>query len=137
MIETMNFRVSCQLKYNLKSPATFFFAVKGIASGGQQIFCESLVSEPYVSAEEFSITGGMSRITRIMTLDPGILRLSYKADVRTSILSVAVASISHEASANLNPDVTCRTAYRSGYSPNYGLSYYYAVGFRPVRRVGP
>lgn len=105
MIETMNFRVSCQLEYNLKSPATFFFAVKGIASGGQQIFCESLVSEPYVSAEEFSITGGMSRITRIMTLDPGILRLSYKADVRTSILIVAVPSVLHEASANLNPDV--------------------------------
>jgi hypothetical protein len=100
----MNFRVNCQLEYTLNSPATFFFAVRGVAAGGQHILSETLITEPFVQAEEFTIAGGMSRITRIRTLNPGTLSLSYQADVSTSHRIVPVGSIAHDGPAGLSPD---------------------------------
>ena len=46
-----------------------------------------------MQAEEFTIAGGMSRITRIRTLNPGTLSLSYQADVSTSIRMVQLGSM--------------------------------------------
>ncbi len=100
----MNFRVNCQLEYTLKSPVTFFFAVKGVAAGGQQVLSESLITEPFVESEDFTIAAGMSRVTRIRTLNPGTFSLTYKADVSTSIRIVPVASIATDGLAGLSPD---------------------------------
>jgi transglutaminase-like putative cysteine protease len=100
----MNFRVNCQLEYTLHNPATFFFAVRGVAAGGQHILSETLITKPFVQAEEFTIAGGMSRITRLRTLNPGSLSLSYQADVSTSYRIVPVGSIAHDGPAVLNPD---------------------------------
>ncbi len=100
----MNFRVNCQLEYILKNPTTFFFAVSGVAAGGQHVLCESLITEPFVQAEEFTIAGGMSRITRIKTYNPGSLNLTYQADVSTSVRIVPVDSIAADGPAGLDPD---------------------------------
>jgi transglutaminase-like putative cysteine protease len=100
----MNFRVNCQLEYTLRNPATFFFAVRGVAAGGQHILSETLITKPFVQAEEFTIAGGMSRITRLRTLNPGTLSLFYQADVSTSYRIVPVGSIAHDGPAVLNPD---------------------------------
>ena len=100
----MNFRVNCQLEYTLKEPATFFFAVRCVGAGGQHLLNESLVTEPFVPTEEFNIVGGMNRITRIQTLNPGTLKLSYQAEVGTSTRIVPISSLSADGPANLGPD---------------------------------
>lgn len=100
----MNFRINCQLEYTLSSPATFFFSVRGVAAGGQHVLSESLTTEPFVQPEEFTIAGGMSRITRIGTLNPGTLSLSYQADVSTSIRMVPLGSMAADELAGLDPE---------------------------------
>lgn len=101
----MNFRVNCQLEYTLNNPATFFFAVKGVAAGEQHVLSESLTTEPYVSAEEFVLAGGMSRITRIRTFNPGTLSITYQADVSVSVRFVPVDTIAVDEPAGLDPEV--------------------------------
>lgn len=100
----MNFRANCQLEYTLKGPATFFFAVRCVAAGGQHVFSESLITDPFVPAEDFNNAGGMGHITRIRTFNPGRLNLAYQADVSTSIRIVPVASIAADGPAGLDPD---------------------------------
>lgn len=100
----MNFRVNCQLEYTLSNPTTFFFAVRGIAAGGQHVLSESMATEPFVPVEEFSIAGGMSRITRIQTLNPGTLSISYQAEISTSIRIIPVGSIAAVGPNGLHPD---------------------------------
>ena len=100
----MNFRANCQLEYTLNNPTTFFFAVRAVAAGGQHILSETLATKPIVQAAEFTIAGGMSRITRVQTLNPGTLRLSYQADVSTSYRIVPVESIAHDGPAGLYSD---------------------------------
>ena len=100
----MNFHVTCELDYTLQNTATFLFALRCIETGGQQILGESLVVEPFVSAEEFTLVGGMNRFTRIQTANPGTLKISYQADVSNSVRIVSVASLSLDGPGNLSPE---------------------------------
>ena len=100
----MNFHVSCELDYILKDPAAFLFALRCIETGGQQITNESLLIDPYVPAEEFTIPAGMNRVSRIRTLNPGNIRISYQADVSTLTRIVPVGSMNFDGPANLIPD---------------------------------
>jgi hypothetical protein len=72
----MNFRVQCQLEYTLHNPSTFFFAVRGVAAGGQKILSESLTTDPFVPFEEFDNVGGMNRITRRCITRPPPARIT-------------------------------------------------------------
>jgi transglutaminase-like putative cysteine protease len=100
----MNFHVTCELDYTLQSSATFLFALRCIETGGQQILSESLVTDPFVTSEEFTLTSGMNRFSRIKTLNPGELKISYQADVSTSIRIVPVDSLSPDGPGNLSPE---------------------------------
>lgn len=100
----MNFRVTCELNYQLQSPATFLFALKCIQTGGQQILDESLLSNPFVPVEEFSIAGGMNRFSRIKTLNPGFLQISYQANVRTATRVVPVNTLNADCPGTLSPE---------------------------------
>lgn len=80
----MNFRVRCELEYTLYEPVTFLFALHCIETGGQRILSESLVIDPYIPSEEFTIPGGMNRFTRFTTWRQGQLRVSYEAVVSIS-----------------------------------------------------
>lgn len=100
----MNFRVTCELDYQLQSPATFLFALKCIQTGGQQILDESLVINPFVPVDEFSIAGGMNRFSRIKTWNPGFIQISYQANVRTSTRVVPVNSLNADCPGNLSPE---------------------------------
>ncbi len=80
----MNFKVKCELAYNLSGPATFLFALKCIETNDQKIISESLVIEPTVPTEEFTIDAGMNRFSRIKTLNPGPLKVTYQAEVTTA-----------------------------------------------------
>jgi transglutaminase-like putative cysteine protease len=100
----MKFRVQCQLEYALHSEATFFLAIRSVASGGQRVLRESLMTHPFVPLEEFNDVGGMNRITRLQTNYPGHLSISYEADVSNSTRVVPVSSILADGPANLSPD---------------------------------
>lgn len=100
----MNFRVTCELDYTLQSSATFLFALHCIQTGGQQILHESLVIDPFVTSEEFTLVGGMNRFTRIRTWNPGQLKISYQAEVSTTIRIVPVNSLCLDGPANLSPE---------------------------------
>jgi transglutaminase-like putative cysteine protease len=81
----MKFNVTCELDYTLHDATTFLFALRCIQTGGQKILSESLYTDPHVPTEEFTIVGGMNRFTRIKTFNPGLLRVSYRAEVSISI----------------------------------------------------
>ncbi|MES2440394.1 MAG: transglutaminase family protein [Verrucomicrobiota bacterium] len=100
----MNFKVSCELDYTLKDPATFLFALKCIETGGQQILNESLLVTPFVETEEFSLAGGMNRFSRLKTVNPGQLKINYQADVTTSVRIVPVDSLYVDSPSELHPD---------------------------------
>ena len=84
----MKFKVSCQLEYTLNNPATFLFAMKCLETGGQKIISESLTTTPAVDVEDFHIMSGMNRFSRIKTINPGTLGISYEAvtDVSTKVV---------------------------------------------------
>lgn len=92
----MNFHVTCELDYTLSGPATFLFALKCIETTDQQILRESLLTEPSLQIEEFTLIGGMNRFSRINTSDPGPLRITYQADIITAVRIVSAESIMAE-----------------------------------------
>lgn len=100
----MNFRVTCELEYVLQAPATFLFALKCIETGGQQILQENLLVDPFIEAEEFILGTGMNRFSRIKTLNPGNLKISYQAEVTTSTRVVSATILSPDGPGNLSPE---------------------------------
>ena len=100
----MNFRVTCELDYTLHSAASFLFALKCMETRGQRVIHESLVIHPLVPVEEFRIAGGMNRFCRIKTLNPGMLGISYQAEVSASYRMVPVDTLGTDAPGDLGPE---------------------------------
>jgi transglutaminase-like putative cysteine protease len=100
----MNFHVSCDLEYALTAPATFLFALKCIETGGQHLIQENLLIEPFIEAEEFTLGIGMNRFSRIKTLNPGTLKISYQAVVSATTRLVPVSTLDPEGPGNLSPE---------------------------------
>jgi len=100
----MNLQVHCELQYLLNDPATFLLALKCIETGGQQILSEELTVEPFIQAEEFTLGIGMNRFSRIRTLNPGNLKVSYRAEVSASIRVIPGDSLSPDGPGHLTPE---------------------------------
>ena len=100
----MNFKVSCNLAYQLNQPATFLFALKCLQTGGQRILSESLEMDPVVQIEDFHIVSGMNRFSRILTQNPGDLNISYEAEMSISHNFIDVNEIRYNPTASLNPE---------------------------------
>ncbi len=101
----MNFRVSCELSYSLQNPATFLFALRCLNSEGQTVIKENLHFEPFVETEELVLPGGMNRFTRIQTLNPGPLNLTYEAEVEISPQIVLAQDLEAGDFSKLSADV--------------------------------
>ncbi|RYD20284.1 MAG: transglutaminase family protein [Verrucomicrobiaceae bacterium] len=101
----MNFQISCELEYTLSGPANFLFSLRCIETPEQQIQSESLVTEPPFAIEEFSISGGMNRFSRLNTTDPGPLKLTYQAEVTTAVRVVSVDEIGESGPGDYPADV--------------------------------
>jgi transglutaminase-like putative cysteine protease len=101
----MIFRVSSDLGYELQGPATFFFAIKCIAAGGQRVLNENFYTSLGLPMDDFTASAGINRFTRIRTSGPGYLQVRYQADVETSFLIAEVASLNADAPGKLEPDV--------------------------------
>ena len=100
----MRFRVSSDLHYLLEGPATFFFSLECIETGGQHIIEEMLYVNPEGSKDEFSIGVGMNRFTRLRTTTNGPLQVRYQADVETSVQLVDVESLRSDGPGDLIPE---------------------------------
>ena len=100
----MNFRVACDLQYNLYNPATFLFALKCIETGGQKIISEAMTTNPFVTINDFTLNSGMNRFSRLRTLNPGTLQVQYQADVRTATQIVSIDKLYHDEPGNLRPE---------------------------------
>ncbi|RYD50188.1 MAG: transglutaminase family protein [Verrucomicrobiaceae bacterium] len=101
----MNFQITCELDYTLSSPSTFLFSLRCVETGDQKINRESLIMAPPLESEEFTITGGMNRFSRIKTSEPGNLHLTYTADVSTAVRIVPADTIESEGPGGLPADV--------------------------------
>jgi hypothetical protein len=100
----MKFRVTCELDYLLLGPVTFLFALKCIQTGGQRILSESMETTPSVPMEDFTLSTGMNRFSRLRTYRPGTISLCYRAEVSTRTRVVAVSSIIAEEAGNVDPE---------------------------------
>lgn len=100
----MNFHVTCDLEYLLHDPATFLFALRCIETGGQQIHGESLITEPVIMTEEFTLIGGMNRFSRLKTTGAGNLKIAYQADVSTRIRIAGVDTMNPDSPSELSPE---------------------------------
>lgn len=100
----MKLRVGCDLTYTLHQRATFLFVLKCIATNGQKILNEQLVTEPEMPVEEFTIGVGMNRFTRLATRASGPFRIRYQAELEVSTQLVPVSSLSPEGPGKLDPE---------------------------------
>ncbi|MDB6076558.1 MAG: transglutaminase-like enzyme putative cysteine protease [Akkermansiaceae bacterium] len=100
----MLFRVSSNLNYSLQNPATFFFAIKCIETGGQHIQKENLYIDPAQPSDDFTAAVGMNRFTRVRTTHTGNLQVRYQADVETNIQLVDVATLEADEPGQLLPE---------------------------------
>ncbi len=100
----MNFRITCELDYTLQDPVTFLFAIQCNKAGGQQVLAESLVTDPGLPVEEFGIGCGLNRLARIRAGGLGALRISYRADVRSSARVVPVGALRADGPDTLSPE---------------------------------
>ena len=100
----MKFKVSCELDYALQDAATFLFALKCIETTGQQILSESMLVDPFVEVEDFTIGTGMNRFSRLKTINPGALKVSYQAEVATSTRVVPTNSLIVDSPGDFTPE---------------------------------
>jgi transglutaminase-like putative cysteine protease len=100
----MRFRVSSDLNYYLKEPATFFFSLKCVETGGQHVFKESFYVNPQVTSEDFTIGVGMNRFTRIRPGLSGPLQVRYQADVETTFKLADIDTLIADGPENLIPE---------------------------------
>ena len=100
----MKFKVSSQLEYDLNNPATFLFALKCLQTGGQEILSESMTTSPAVDIEDFHITSGMNRFSRIRTINPGTLAIHYEAEMDVSTRIVPLSSLRADPTSEMNPE---------------------------------
>ena len=100
----MNFKVRCELEYQLNNPATFLFSLKCLETGGQTVTNENLTTTAGVDIEDFHIESGMNRFTRIRTNGPGTLMVTYQADVSTTFQLVNLNDIPADPASELDPE---------------------------------
>ena len=76
---TRRFRVDCDLKYEVQSPAHFVFHVEAVESG-QLVIDESLTMNPPVSVQRHTHGPSNNRLIRADVM-PGLFELNYRATV--------------------------------------------------------
>lgn len=89
----MNFHIRASLDYTLHDPASFFFALKCIETGGQKIQTESLIITPPLPVEEFSLDVGMNRFCRINTSEAGALSVIYESEISTAPQLIPISDL--------------------------------------------
>lgn len=100
----MKLTIKSTLEYEVTAPAVYFFALRCIPTGGQQILSEKLTSVPAVPFEEFTLEMGMNRFTKVQIDGPGLVKIDYEAEVETSCLLADIGTLAGEGTGALELD---------------------------------
>jgi len=102
----MKFQVFSELSYEVFSPTTFIFNIQAVRSASQLILEESLVTNPFLTFEEFTLNNVDARFIR-MEVNKGVFfTITYNAivDVQYQLINESVLA-QHIPIVELNTDV--------------------------------
>lgn len=88
----MQFRLRCELQYDIATPTTLILNVEAQRGGRQRILGEAFTIEPQVQSEEHEVPETGNRYRR-MLLQPGRYSVWYTAEIESSPTTTSVASI--------------------------------------------
>lgn len=77
----MKFKVFSELSYEVFSPTTFIFNIQAARSGSQVILEESVVSNPFLAFEEFTLPNVDARFIRMEVNQGVVFTITYNAVV--------------------------------------------------------
>lgn len=77
----MQFKVSSELAYEVKSPSTFIFNILASKTPNQKVLQESLILDPQIPFEEFTSQDESTRFLRVKVKDNISFKISYNATV--------------------------------------------------------
>ena len=112
----MQFRLRCELQYDIASPTTVILNVEAQRGGRQRILGEAFTIEPQVQSEEYEVPETGNRYRR-MILPPGTHRIVYDAEVETmpftgrpeEIAEVPVSRLPFDVVPHLYPSRYCQS----------------------------
>lgn len=80
-IYNMKFEISCELSYEVFSPTTFIFNIQAVRSANQIIIEESILINPIVHFEEFTINNTDTRFIKLEVDQGTSFTINYHAQV--------------------------------------------------------
>lgn len=88
----MQFRLRCELQYDIATPTTVILNVEAQRGGRQRILGEAFTVEPQVQSEEYEVPETGNRYRR-MLLQPGTYSVWYTAEIESTPTTRSVVSI--------------------------------------------
>jgi len=96
----MKFDVFSELQYNVYSPTTFIFSIKASRSSSQLIVEESLITDPFIEAEEILSAEGESSFIRLKAEANHQFTIRYSAKVDIDYNIIHQRKLSHTVPVN-------------------------------------
>ncbi len=88
----MQFRLRCELQYDIATPTTVILNVEAQRGGRQRILGEAFTIEPQVQSEEYEVPETGNRYRR-MLLQPGTYSVWYTAEIESTPTTRSIGSI--------------------------------------------
>jgi transglutaminase-like putative cysteine protease len=88
----MQFRLRCELQYDIATPTTVILNVEAQRGGRQRILGEAFTVEPQVQSEEYEVPETGNRYRR-MLLQPGTYSVWYTAEIESTPTTRSIVSI--------------------------------------------
>ena len=114
----MNFTVYSTLSYDVFSTTTFFFNIQAIQSANQIILEESLIINPAIAFEEFTLNHSDTRFIKMEVEEGSSFTINYKAQVVVNparieenalLKSIPIINLDHEVLPYISPSRHCES----------------------------
>ncbi len=114
----MNFTVYSTLSYDVFSTTTFFFNIQAIQSANQIILEESLIINPAIAFEEFTLNHSDTRFIKMEVEGGSSFTINYKAQVVVNparieenalLKSIPIINLDHEVLPYISPSRHCES----------------------------
>jgi len=96
----MTFEIFSELQYQVYLPTTFIFSIQASRSNSQVIIEESLVTEPFITAEEIIGSEGGSRFIRLKVNGNSRFTIRYQAKVDIDYNTIHQRNLSYTVPVN-------------------------------------
>jgi transglutaminase-like putative cysteine protease len=77
----MKFNVSTEMEYKVGAAGTLILSISALRTPHQTVLDESFTIDPYIKAEELLSANNKNRLIRFEVIDPGKIKVTYKATV--------------------------------------------------------